>query len=327
MLLFAGYGLVWESLRRFDGKPTVGRPLLWAVALFAVAFFGVVALGAKLHHRAALVGGALAVFAMLSAVELGRSRDGEQSRSRLAMSGVFVVMATMLAMRALLTLVQPDILADDYFDPLRGLVPMTNSIAVVCLSIGLLMMANERISSRHRKLALTDELTGLPNRRSFLERADRLAQRALRDGSPASILMMDLDHFSRINETFGHPGGDEALASFAALLLQSLRADDTVGRYGGEEFCALLLGVECRQAAAIADGIRKRLASRPIVIRGTPHPITVSIGVAPVVAADIEAALSRADEALYRAKAEGRNRVVAVAPDTTDDASPVPAPG
>jgi two-component system cell cycle response regulator len=122
--------------------------------------------------------------------------------------------------------------------------------------------------------------------------------------------MLDLDHFSQLNECFGHAGGDEALVFFAILLRQVMRDDDFVARYGGEEFCAFLSDVEGKAAVRIAERIRSQLAAEPLDIRGRPHRLTVSIGVASVRNGNIGRALQRADEALYVAKAEGRNRVV-----------------
>jgi diguanylate cyclase (GGDEF)-like protein len=138
-----------------------------------------------------------------------------------------------------------------------------------------------------------------------------LARRGNGKAKRACILMMDLDHFSRVNEAFGHAGGDDALAAFAALLRRMMRDDDIVARYGGEEFCALLGDVDWETAVRVAEQIRRRLAALPLDIGGRPHTLTVSIGVAAVGDGDIGRALRAADQALYVAKAQGRNRVVA----------------
>jgi diguanylate cyclase len=121
--------------------------------------------------------------------------------------------------------------------------------------------------------------------------------------------MMDLDHFSKVNERFGHAGGDQALAWFASVLRERLRGNDLVARYGGEEFCALLMDADQAQALAVAEDIRAGLASQPVVLQGQQHPVTVSIGVARLHKGNLTEALHDADQALYRAKAAGRNRV------------------
>jgi diguanylate cyclase (GGDEF)-like protein len=140
--------------------------------------------------------------------------------------------------------------------------------------------------------------------------ADERLRRRRKDAA-VYILMMDLDHFAKVNERFGHAGGDEALVWFANLLRRHLRADDLVARHGGEEFCTLLTNTSQTQALAVAEAIRAALAAEPVVLQGQQHPVTVSIGVARLRDSDVTAALNQADQALYRAKAAGRNRVAA----------------
>ena len=139
---------------------------------------------------------------------------------------------------------------------------MINSMGILSLCFGLVMTASERTSSRYRRLALTDDLTGLPNRRFLLEQGGRLSRKAGLYGSTACVLMMDLDHFAEVNKRFGHAGGDTALVAFADLLRQYMRPTDTVARYGGEEFCALLMGTDIEEAAGIAERLREAVAGQ-----------------------------------------------------------------
>ena len=152
-------------------------------------------------------------------------------------------------------------------------VPLVTSIGIVCINIGLMMMATERLSTRYRKGALTDELTELPNRRHFLEQADRLSRQAKRDRANACLLMMDLDHFSAVNQRFGHGGGDQALVAFARLLREQVAPTDIVARYGGEEFCAFLVGAAVSEGTRIAERLRTTVARqahrRPGAARST----------------------------------------------------------
>jgi diguanylate cyclase (GGDEF)-like protein len=313
VLLFTGYAVIWQCMRLFNGRPRSLLSLLGVVVAFAAVIAVVITQGATVGQRANLLSVALAMAAALSAYEVSRNRDAEFVGARLGMTALFGLMAISLSARALLSWLQPaSATADAFYDPLHGASSLVNSVSVICLSIGLIMMAHERTSGRHRKLALTDELTGLPNRRLFLTQAERLARRAARNGKPACLLMMDLDHFAQVNERFGHAGGDEALALFAARLRRLVRSDDLVARYGGEEFCALLAGASRDEALAVAHEICAGLAARSITIQGKPHRLTVSIGVSEVRRNDIDAALQEADEALYRAKAAGRNRVAAI---------------
>src|SRR5262249_346267 len=196
-----------------------------------------------------------------------------------------------------------------FYDPTRGLALFVNTVCLVAVTLGLLMMANERLRRRYEELASTDELTGLPNRRFFLEHGRRLVHRPFRDGSPTAILMMDLDRFSEVNRDFGHAGGDRALVAFAQFARHQLRPSDLIARYGGEEFCAVLRETDESEALTIAERLRAGVAVMLVEVGGQSLEITVSIGVARLEDADLQAAMRRADIALYRAKALGRNRV------------------
>jgi diguanylate cyclase (GGDEF)-like protein len=310
VLLMAGYLLAWESMRLLNGRRAKPGRLAVSVVLFALAFVACAWVGATAAELAALASAALAVTAVLSAREVLRVAD-EFLRSRVAISGLFAVMAAVMGARAGLTWLAPAAAAAQSFeDPLNGMSPLIKTACVIGLSISLMMMANERMADRQQRLALTDELTGLPNRRHFLALTERLARRSRRRGRPACVLMLDLDHFSTLNATFGHMGGDQILAFFADLLRQMMRDGDFVARYGGDEFCAFLNDVQCAGAVPLAEKICARLAAEPLDIQGRSHRIAVSIGVGVVRDGDIGRALQRADAALFVAKAQGRNRVV-----------------
>ncbi|HXV21021.1 MAG TPA: GGDEF domain-containing protein [Desulfuromonadales bacterium] len=166
-------------------------------------------------------------------------------------------------------------------------------------------------------LATTDALTSLLNRHQIFLRAEQEFARLEREreaGTPQKalgLLMLDVDHFKRHNDTYGHQTGDLILKEIADRLVRSLRRYDFVGRYGGEEFLAVLPGTGFDGARAIAERIRERVAAAPVVIDGVEIPVTVSLGLACTVGdgESFEEALKRADDGLYRAKSEGRNRV------------------
>jgi len=166
------------------------------------------------------------------------------------------------------------------------------------------------------RLATTDPLTGLANRRHWMTLAKKEFQRSCRYQHPLSVLMLDLDHFKAVNDTYGHAVGDLALATATQAASSILRTQDCLGRYGGEEFVMLLPETDAAAAAIVAERIRKAIADPTITsLPSAPGlTLTVSIGGTSCQSTDtsIEAALNRADRALYQAKNRGRNRVMMV---------------
>jgi diguanylate cyclase (GGDEF)-like protein len=164
-----------------------------------------------------------------------------------------------------------------------------------------------------RKLAAIDGLTGAMTTRAFALEAKREVARVRRHRSDLACLLFDLDHFKSINDTFGHAAGDLVLRSVAHICENELRAVDLLGRIGGEEFAAILPETSLAGAFETAERLRRKIAEAPIVYGGKPIIVTASFGIAAYDEADGEFAntLKRADRAMYRAKAAGRNRVLA----------------
>jgi diguanylate cyclase (GGDEF)-like protein len=162
----------------------------------------------------------------------------------------------------------------------------------------------------HKTAASTDPLTGLFNRRGFMEAAQHLIETQRRKGQPVTVLMFDLDHFKSINDRFGHDVGDDALRVFGATIAESMRTNDVVGRLGGEEFAAILPG-NLVTSVPVAERVRLAFEAAGVTIAGHTMDATVSIGAAGASASacEISSLLARADRALYRAKSAGRNRV------------------
>jgi diguanylate cyclase (GGDEF)-like protein len=161
--------------------------------------------------------------------------------------------------------------------------------------------------------ARTDSLTGLENRRAIQERGLLELKRAERSGAPVSLMLCDVDHFKRINDRFGHEAGDAVLRTVAGTLRAALRETDLLGRWGGEEFIAVLVETDGPAAGEIAERMRAAVAAT--LFDTLPERMTISLGVATLseidgVAAAWESLLKDADRHLYRAKSEGRNRVV-----------------
>ena len=170
----------------------------------------------------------------------------------------------------------------------------------------------KRLEVELREMAATDMLTGLPNRRHFLSQLDQEMARVSRvTEHHASVLMIDVDHFKHVNDTFGHSTGDNALRHLAALMKEELRKIDALGRLGGEEFAIILPGASLAAAEIFAERLRKTIADAPVRNHEQPVPLTISVGVTEIKPDDTCAddTLARADRALYRAKECGRNQV------------------
>ncbi len=176
------------------------------------------------------------------------------------------------------------------------------------------VLANLRNLALSENRALTDGLTGLPNRRAADDTLKRMAAHAERTSSPLGTVLFDLDHFKQINDLCGHEKGDEVLAAVGVAVTSSLRASDFAGRFGGEEFILLLPDTDRDGAVIVAEKFRQAIAA--VEVTGVSRPITVSLGVAalPDDAAEPTLLLRAADRALYQAKSLGRNRVETVAP-------------
>lgn len=302
-LVVAAYATVWMSVRRFNtGERALDRAVI-PTLLFFVTFTIALVSGTDVNVRVALCSLAIAILSLLAGWEVIRPRIREPLISRIPTALALLMTSLAMVVRIVFSLLEdpPQDPTTPFYDPTQGITLLINTICVVAMTLGFLMMAHERLRRHYESLAKTDELTGLPNRRFLLDEGKRL-----RD--PACGLMIDLDHFSEVNRTFGHAGGDRALIAFANLARRELRPSDLVARYGGEEFCALLRDVEEPEARLIAERLRARIAALSIDIDGRPLRITASIGLSRF-DGDLETTMRKADAALYRAKGLGRNQV------------------
>jgi len=181
-----------------------------------------------------------------------------------------------------------------------------------------LAVQNARLYAQTVALSITDPLTGVPNRRHLFAQLDAELNRARRFGTSLSMLMIDIDHFKRLNDTAGHSAGDEVLRGVCELLRQNVRKVDTLARYGGEEFVVLLPRASRQEAVEVGEKLRKAVAEAPIE-HGKAQPsghVTISVGVAtfPADSADQAGFIDCADAALYASKRGGRNLVSAFEP-------------
>ena len=190
---------------------------------------------------------------------------------------------------------------------------MTEAQAQIAAAIagqGMTAYENARLFSQVRQMATVDGLTGLYNRNHFFAEADRRLRIARRDGQQIAAVMVDIDHFKRINDTYGHPVGDEVIRVVAGRLCDAVRDSDVLGRYGGEEF-ALVTPQTGASAVELAERLRQVVSADPVPTAAGPLPVTISVGLAHRSGGeqDLRQLLARADEALYEAKQTGRDRV------------------
>ena len=201
--------------------------------------------------------------------------------------------------------------ADDYvskpFDPQELQMRLKAGKRIIDLQSKLLEAQREL-----QHMATHDSLTQLPNRFSILEALEHELMRASRENGSVGILLADIDHFKRINDNYGHLAGDAVLRQVARRMHSSVRAYDAVGRYGGEEFLVILPNCDITSAYRAAERLRETISSSPVSVGGGLLEVTISLGVStasPGDPGDLETLVHAADEALYRAKTAGRNRV------------------
>ena len=167
-----------------------------------------------------------------------------------------------------------------------------------------------------RELSIRDGLTGLYNHRYFQERLRQEWERAKRYRRPLSLILMDIDHFKRINDTYGHPVGDQILKALSRLIRENIRASDIPARYGGEEFAVILPEADLQGAAGVGERLRAQVAEAPFKVNGREIPVTISLGVASSLPGSgpfsPQKLIEAADKALYYSKTHGRNRLTAV---------------
>jgi len=186
-----------------------------------------------------------------------------------------------------------------------------------CSANARLSVAYEQLALANKKLhevAITDELTGLPNRRRIIERLEHEWKASIRRDTPLSCVVIDIDHFKAVNDTYGHVVGDAVLRSASRALRTTARGHEEIGRLGGEEFLLICPLTTAREAAVAAERLRRAIDDMQIHVNETSIHVTISLGVADRVATtqDVEALLSSADTALYAAKDAGRNAVRAI---------------
>jgi diguanylate cyclase (GGDEF)-like protein len=307
-LLFLACGMIWSAARVLHGRPVLFETMAAGAAVWTAACM-LEDFARSMPGRIVLSSLIVAAYIFLTAAELW----GERRKSMLRRwPAIFapVLHGTVFLLPIALSVLLP---------AQRGIVSLASGwIAVFALEIMLyvvgtafivLVLANERSLRIQKDAALTDELTGALNRRGFFASAQRLLAKQMKNREPVSVLMFDLDHLNSINDRFGHRTGDKTLKLFAATARNTLRGSDIFARFGGEEFAAMLPG-SLADASVAANRVGLAFERAAASIAGSAVAASVSIGAASAkLGADIAGLLTAADQALHRAKANGRNRV------------------
>lgn len=304
-LIATGFMLAWDGFRRFLGRPPLkARVMVLVAAGVAAPIVLSNAMGSMTGHSA-INSAVIAVLSGLIARELLRAVPPGRLAVR-AMAWIYVANTVFFVARSAALL-----------DDAPSAVPVTSDgfyaysllwwlATNLGVTLGMVLMAGERLQEDLNHHATRDPLTGALNRRAFTLLAQKQMARTARDGRPLSVLMMDLDHFKRINDQRGHAAGDATLQHFVEVAGATLREEDILCRFGGEEFLALLPDAAAPQALAAAERLRQRFGA---------EGDTVSIGLAEATPGEaLEDLLRRADTALYEAKRLGRDRCQIAAP-------------
>jgi diguanylate cyclase (GGDEF)-like protein len=300
--LIGGFVLFHIGCRRFFGQATAWQVFLpaWALLMLALGWFSWA--GPSYPIRAALVTTAIAGVHCATLWFLWR-HGNHNFPVRMVQVTVAAHLAVLLF--RLQSLFQADAVPDLMIaSAVETYYLGAYVLAVLLLSIGAVLMATDRVRTELEHMATHDGLTGTLNRRAILDRCEEEHERSLRYGQPFALMMVDLDHFKAVNDTHGHQHGDRVLVHFAECARAALRRADRLGRYGGEEFLALLPGTTLEAAQPVAARVHAALQA------GHPLDCQLSIGATAWRGPgdSLDAMLARADAALYQAKAQGRNQ-------------------
>ena len=309
-LLFTAFAVTWTGARVFDGRPVEPVYLVTGAVLWLL-ICRLPVLADDNNLRSLIASGIITAYTWLTAYEFWRGRD-EPLVSRWPAVLMLFAQGALFLLRTPMLALLPASSGDSLFSSVWMTVLSSVSLLLtISEAFILLAMAKERTELRHRTAAMVDPLTGIANRRSFLQDAALAAKRHIGNPRPVAVLLIDIDRFKSINDSFGHAVGDRVLAMFAEAARKSMRGSDLIGRFGGDEFAAMLVETNREKAIEVAERIRATFAQMTQDVDGHQVGATVSIGLVHCLerTLDIPELLTQADHALYCAKERGRNRV------------------
>lgn len=311
VLLAASFALMLEGLAQFQQAP-LRRRYAWAPVGLALVIFVLFLPDARMRT---LLGSLLILLQLTQlAMQLRLRWAVTPGRGKHFVQMAFLVFAAMMAVRALALLLgwmQITSITDS--SAAQAATFLLATVTMMLANFGMVVMTKEQADERNRVLAMEDELTSLHNRRYIQQTLAQHVAQARRMQRALSVLMLDIDHFKRVNDNHGHLSGDRVLKDLAQCVRERLRAQDIAGRWGGEEFIVILPDTDAAGAQVLAEKLRVAVERmRFSALDGQPIPLTVSVGLHQLSAAyedDRDDMVGAADRALYRAKEKGRNRV------------------
>ena len=311
-LILGGLAIMYAGLRRFGGRKPF--PLLYYLALIFVYLAGFLAFtyaDPNVIVRIVIISGLTAPVSLLCGLVLVTDIPRELKTEHVIASVPFFAYATFSALRIIWTLGGDTMSNFLEAGVVQGLAFLVWIFQILLSTFGVLWIASSTLALELRELARVDPLTQLLNRRALEEIARREVGRARRGSYDLSVVMLDIDRFKRLNDTKGHQAGDTVLASIAGILSVGLRSQDVAARYGGEEFVLVLPDTDYENAYGMTERIRQEIEQSTVTTDAGTVSITASAGVATYGGAedDWEDLIGRADDALYRAKQDGRNLV------------------
>jgi diguanylate cyclase (GGDEF)-like protein len=358
LLFVAGQMLLYVGVLRFFGRREKRRALALFFGLYTLYDFFFVFIYDHLIWRGSVLYLTIAVFSLVTAIALLKYHRRAISMTVYFLTAAFIFHGLVFFAGFVMGLViPPNSNSSLAANPAQALGLLDGLTSTTLWTFGFILMVNQRLGKELEDQASTDILTGLKNRRFFMTAAQAEAKRAVRYQVPLALALIDLDNFKTINDTYGHPAGDEALVIFAERCRGAIREVDLLARFGGDEFALLMPQTGLEEAHAALERIRQAVIHTPFVLAGTPVPVTLSIGIAagitnrithgianggiangvahsiangaansaanrgaaphpddlavdpgdPVLS--IEDLFARTDQALYHAKAAGRNRI------------------
>jgi len=319
VLLFSSFGVTWNGARVFNGREALPGSLMAGAALWLVVSHWPGTEGST-DFRGQISAMIIATYAWATAYEFWRGRN-EPLVSRWPAISLFFTHGALFLLRTPLTALLRGKDADAVLSSAwLSVLSLEAFLMTIATAFILLAMSKERTELRHKTAAMIDPLTGLLNRRAFVQDGETLLQQQIARDRPIGVLLVDLDNFKSINDRFGHPVGDKVLQIFAKTARGCLRQTDLVGRLGGEEFIVVLADAGHDNAFLVADRLRNAFAANAAVVDGQALYSTMSIGVSVILdpRQNLSDLMTLADQALYLAKARGRNRVEVAAIDAPE---------